>query len=61
MIFTVENVSFMSMDVRADAVVIYIMLLQDFRILPCQTTFFFQWVLIVTSSKYCNLTLSQNA
>lgn len=61
MIFTVENVCFMSMDVRADVALIYVLLLQGFRILPCQTTFFLKWVLIVTSGKHCNLALSENA
>jgi hypothetical protein len=60
MIFTAENVCFMSVDMRADAAVICVLLSQGFRIFLCQTMFFFNWVLIVTSGKHCTLTLSQN-
>lgn len=41
MIFIAENVCFMSIEARADAAVFCVLLLQGFRILPCQTTFFF--------------------
>ena len=50
----------MIVDMRADAVIICVVLSQDFRTFLCQTLFCFNWVLIVTSGKHCTLTLSQN-
>ena len=61
MISTVENVCFMSVDMRADAAVMCVMLSHGFRTFLCQTMFFFNWVLIVSSGKHSTLTLSQNA
>lgn len=63
MIFTTENVCFMSMNVmlRADVTVYLYSTITRFQDPLLQNSVLSKWVLTITSNEHCNLTSSQNA